>query len=198
MKNKPSYKDLVNRIKELENENEILRSLSITDHLTGLYNRRYFQNIFEDKVKQLSRYNYDFYFALIDIDFFKDYNDAYGHHQGDIALQKISLTLKDVLNRKTDYIFRVGGEEFGILFEVDDSKTATSIIESLRRKIEELKIVSCNSIVCNYVTVSIGLGHIKQVKAKTSVNLIYEEVDKLLYESKNSGRNKTTFKEIIF
>ncbi len=197
MNSKPSYEELEKKIKKLEKENKLLSSLSITDHLTSLHNRRYFQNIIEDKVKQLSRYKYGFYFALIDIDFFKEYNDCYGHHKGDIALQKISITLKETLNRKTDYIFRVGGEEFGILFEVDDNESANSIMENLRKKVEDLKIVSCNSLVCNYVTISIGLGYIKEAKPKTNAYLIYDEVDKLLYESKNNGRNQITFKEII-
>ena len=197
MHTKPSYEELENKIKELEHKNNLLSNLSITDHLTGLHNRRYFQSVIEDKVKLLSRFKHQFYLALIAIDFFKDYNDSYGHHKGDIALQKIADTLKEALNRKTDYVFRVGGEEFGILFEVDEIENANLLMESVRKKVEDLKIVSCNSVVCNFVTISIGLGYIKKVKTDTDAEFIYDEVDKLLYKSKDDGRNRITFKEII-
>ena len=183
-------------LNELDEKNKLLNSLSITDHLTGLYNRRYFQNIIDSKTNFLSRYNYQFYFALIDIDFFKDYNDTYGHHKGDIALQKVSKVLKEVLHRQTDYVFRVGGEEFGVIFEVDSLNNALFIMENLRKKVEDLKILACSSTTFNYLTISVGLGFIKEASPDTSSELIYDEVDKLLYKSKNNGRNQITVKEI--
>ena len=188
------YKKTLN---ELDEKNRLLSSLSITDHLTDLYNRRYFQNIIDRKTNMLSRHNYQFYFALIDIDFFKDYNDAYGHHRGDIALQEVSNVLKKILNRQTDYVFRVGGEEFAIIFEVDNKDNAISIMENLRKKVEDLKIIACNSTICNFLTISIGLGFIKEAKANANSDLIYDEVDKLLYESKDNGRNRITVRDII-
>jgi diguanylate cyclase (GGDEF)-like protein/PAS domain S-box-containing protein len=188
------YKKTLN---ELDKKNKLLNSLSITDHLTGLHNRRYFQNIIDRKINMLSRHNYQFYFALIDIDFFKDYNDAYGHHKGDIALQEVSNVLKNSLNRQTDYVFRVGGEEFAIIFEVDNKNDAISIMENLRKKVEDLKIIACNSSICNFLTISIGLGFIKEAKSDVNSDLIYDEVDKLLYESKDNGRNRITMRDII-
>lgn len=189
-----AYKKTLN---ELDEKNKLLASLSITDHLTNLYNRRYFQDVFEKKLNLLSRYNHQFSFALIDIDFFKDYNDCYGHHEGDIALQVISRLLKDTLSRTEDYVFRVGGEEFAVLFEVESSKDALFIMEDLRKKVEDLKIMSCNTSVCNYVTISIGLGNIKSIKLNTTADFIYDKVDKLLYESKANGRNQITIEDII-
>lgn len=186
-----------NTLLELKNKNQILSDLSITDHLTGLYNRRYFQEIFEKKLSLLNRYNYQFSFALLDIDFFKDYNDFYGHHEGDIALQEISNILKNTLNRPNDYVFRVGGEEFAILFEVGILDSAHCVIEELRKKVEDLKIIACNNSVCHYMTISVGLGNILKVAPNTSSEVIYDEVDKLLYRSKESGRNKITVKDII-
>ena len=188
------YKKTLN---ELDEKNKLLSNLSITDHLTGLFNRRYFQNIIDKKINLLSRHNYQFYFALIDIDFFKDYNDAYGHHKGDIALQEVSNVLKEILNRQTDYVFRVGGEEFAIIFEVDSKDNAISIMENLRKKVEDLKIVACNSSICNYLTISIGLGYIKKASPDANSDQIYDEVDKLLYESKDNGRNQITTRDII-
>ena len=188
------YKKTLN---ELDEKNKLLSNLSITDHLTGLFNRRYFQNIIDKKINLLSRHNYQFYFALIDIDFFKDYNDAYGHHKGDIALEEVSNVLKEILNRQTDYVFRVGGEEFAIIFEVDSKDNAISIMENLRKKVEDLKIIACNSTICNYLTISIGLGYIKKASPDANSDQIYDEVDKLLYESKDNGRNQITTRDII-
>ena len=188
------YKKTLN---ELDEKNKLLSNLSITDHLTGLFNRRYFQNIIDKKINLLSRHNYQFYFALIDIDFFKDYNDAYGHHKGDIALQEVSNVLKETINRQTDYVFRVGGEEFAIIFEVDSKDNAISIMENLRKKVEDLKIIACNSTICNYLTISIGLGYIKKASPDANSDQIYDEVDKLLYESKDNGRNQITTRDII-
>ena len=188
------YKKTLN---ELDEKNKLLSNLSITDHLTGLFNRRYFQNIIDKKINLLSRHNYQFYFALIDIDFFKDYNDAYGHHKGDIALEEVSNVLKEILNRQTDYVFRVGGEEFAIIFEVDSKDNAIFIMENLRKKVEDLKIIACNSTICNYLTISIGLGYIKKASPDANSDQIYDEVDKLLYESKDNGRNQITTRDII-
>jgi diguanylate cyclase (GGDEF)-like protein/PAS domain S-box-containing protein len=186
--------DYKNALAELDEKNKILSSLSITDHLTELYNRRYFQNIFAKKISLLTRHGHKFSFALVDIDFFKDYNDSFGHHKGDIALQKVSKVLEQTLHRPNDYVFRVGGEEFAILFEVDCNEDAALIMENLRKKVEDLKIIASNT---SYVTISIGLGNIKKIKLNTNENLIYDEVDKLLYKSKESGRNKITMKDII-
>lgn len=182
---------------QLDEKNKILNGLSITDHLTELYNRRYFQDVFEKKINLLHRYNHKFSFALLDIDFFKDYNDCNGHHQGDKALQCVSKLLKETLNRQSDYIFRVGGEEFAVLFEVDSENSAFSIMENLRKKVEQLEIKSIKEDTINNVTISIGLGNIQRVNKDTPSSIIYDEVDKLLYSSKRNGRNQITFSEII-
>ncbi|MDY0052627.1 MAG: diguanylate cyclase [Aliarcobacter sp.] len=187
----------VSNYKNALNELKVLSDLSITDHLTSLYNRRHFQEIFEKKLSSLNRHNNHFSFAILDIDFFKDYNDFYGHPQGDIALKEISNVLKNTLNRPNDYVFRIGGEEFAILFEVVDLNNAFYIMEELRKKVENLKISTANKNVCDYMTISIGLGNILKISPNVNNEIIYDEVDKLLYESKESGRNKITVKDII-
>ena len=135
--------------------------------------------------------------ALIDIDFFKPYNDSYGHHAGDLALQQISSTLKQTLCRQNDYIFRVGGEEFAILFECNSSAAAQQLVTKLKTNIEHLQLVAADTSVSPYLTISIGLGNIKNINHNTSRANIYHEVDHLLYQSKPSGKNKITVKEII-
>jgi len=190
-----NYKRIV---EDLDEKNKELSDLSITDCLTDIYNRRYFQEIFEKKISLLNRHNHQFSFALIDIDFFKDYNDCYGHHAGDIALKELSTLFKQTFNRPNDYVFRLGGEEFGILFDVNDSDDANKIIEDLRQKVEDLKLKACNTTVSEYMTISIGLGNIKKVSKDIDSTVIYDEIDKLLYNSKENGRNQVTSKEIIF
>lgn len=180
---------------ELNEKNEILNNLSITDFLTSLNNRRYFQEVFEKKLSLLDRHNHKFSFAIIDIDFFKDYNDSYGHQLGDEVLIKIANIIKNTFNRPNDYAFRLGGEEFGLLFNVEKDKDAYKLVENLRKNVESARIEASNYSVSEYVTVSIGLGNINKLKKdELDVDFIYDEVDKLLYLSKRKGRNQISSK----
>lgn len=189
--------DYKSTLKLLDEKNEVLNSLSITDWLTSLYNRRYFEDIFNQKISSLNRSENKFSFAIIDIDYFKYYNDAFGHHEGDVVLKKISKTIKETFNRPTDYIFRLGGEEFGVLFDVEKSSSAIALMEDLKNKIENLKIECLNPGINPYVTVSIGLGNVKKVEFTINSSSLYHKIDDLLYSSKNNGRNKVTSKDIL-
>lgn len=180
---------------ELNEKNEALNNLSITDFLTGLNNRRHFQEIFEKKLSLLDRHNHKFSLALVDIDFFKDYNDSYGHQAGDEVLIKIGQIIKETFHRPNDYAFRLGGEEFGLLFDVEKNADAFDLVETLRQNIENAKIAACNIKVSDYITVSVGLGNINHLsKDDLTPTFIYDEVDKLLYNSKGKGRNQTSMK----
>lgn len=180
---------------ELNEKNEILNNLSITDFLTGLNNRRHFQEIFEKKISLLDRHNHKFSLALVDIDFFKDYNDCYGHHAGDEVLVKMGQIIRDTFHRPNDYAFRLGGEEFGLLFDVERNDDAYELVETFRKNVEDAKIESCNYKVSNYITVSIGLGNINYLsKEQLNSSFIYDEIDKLLYLSKGKGRNQISVK----
>lgn len=184
--------DYKSALEQLDTKNELLSMLSITDSLTNLYNRRYFEEIFKKKLSSLSRYSKSFAFALIDIDFFKNYNDYYGHLAGDVALQKISSILKDTMHRPNDYVFRVGGEEFAILFDIDSLDNANLKIEELRINIENLKIKTPETTPNDFMTASIGLGYLESLGKVFNSDAIYTKVDKLLYNSKNSGKNKVS------
>ncbi|MDN5110950.1 diguanylate cyclase [Aliarcobacter butzleri] len=183
---------------DLDEKNKLLNDLSITDPLTSLYNRRYFQDILEKKVNQLIRFKHKFSFSIIDVDFFKDYNDYYGHQKGDLVLEEIGKALKNSFLRSTDYAFRIGGEEFAVLFDVNDFKDAFIIMERVRKKIEDLKIEASPKSNYKYLTVSIGLGNILKLDINTNPSIIYHEVDKLLYKSKKDDKNRVTVKDIIF
>jgi diguanylate cyclase (GGDEF)-like protein/PAS domain S-box-containing protein len=190
--------DYKKALRELDEKNRLLNELSITDSLTGLYNRRYFQTIFDKKVSALSRYNHSFCFAIIDIDFFKDYNDSFGHYEGDLVLEQLGKVFKESFLRPTDYVFRLGGEEFAILFDVIDFKDAIVVMENLRKKVEDLKIKASPNSIYEYLTVSIGLGNIKELKSDINPSKIYHEVDNLLYKSKSENRNRVSLADIKF
>lgn len=190
--------DYKKALRELDEKNRLLSEISITDSLTGLYNRRYFQDILEEKVNSSIRYNHSFCFAIIDIDFFKDYNDSFGHYKGDLVLEQLGKVFKESFLRTTDYVFRIGGEEFAILFDVIDFNDAILIMENLRKKVEDLKIKASSNSSYEYLTISVGLGNIKELKKDVNPSILYHEVDKLLYKSKNENRNKVTVADIIF
>ena len=166
-----------------------LQELSITDELTTLYNRRYFNNIFTKILNSAKRNKNNICFVLMDIDFFKSYNDTYGHINGDEALQKVSRSMLDSLSRADDYCFRLGGEEFGMLFKGLSKEEAYYHVEKIRQNIEELKIEHKGNLSSNYLTASFGLV-VKDAKSIQNDNEIYKEADELLYKAKETGRNK--------
>ena len=172
-------KEFINKIKEL----------SIKDSMTDLYNRRYFETIFIKELNRTKRYEHDFIFIIIDIDYFKQYNDTYGHQAGDEVIKKISSALQRIFKRSTDIVFRLGGEEFGIICVDVEEKDILSLSERLRSFIHHLKIEHKKSDVCDVVTVSGGLSVIKPYY-KYSKDQIYKFTDDALYEAKSSGRDK--------
>ncbi|AKF25981.1 hypothetical protein YH65_06255 [Sulfurovum lithotrophicum] len=182
-------------IKELDEKNTVLNNLSITDPLTLLYNRRHFQEIFERKTSMLIHHHQPFALLLIDIDFFKDYNDSFGHKKGDDVLQNISNVLRRSFSRPIDFVFRLGGEEFGVLFNYTEVEQAVYSAKKLLNEIEDLDIPAANTAVSHSITVSAGLGLINCINdVKSSLNYHYDEIDKLLYHAKKNGRNQFSYK----
>uniref|UniRef100_UPI0040477B0B diguanylate cyclase n=1 Tax=Aliarcobacter sp. TaxID=2321116 RepID=UPI0040477B0B len=167
---------------------KFIEQLSITDELTQLYNRRFFNNKIEEEINRARREKTYFSLLIIDIDYFKQYNDSYGHQKGDTALEKVAMVLKKHTNRASDFAFRLGGEEFGIIAKLEKNK-AIEFAELIRSEIENLKIPHKNSKISKYLTISIGLISKKEDDIKNS-NLMYKEADDSLYEAKNNGRNK--------
>ena len=117
-----------------------IAQISITDFLTSLYNRRHFNAIFELELKRAKRDNKNFVLMILDIDFFKQYNDTYGHDKGDEVLKNISLALKDTLKRASDYIFRLGGEEFAIITSDIQYIGLVRLCNRLLQSVNDLKI----------------------------------------------------------
>jgi len=177
-------------IREDITDKKRIYDLSITDGLTSLYNRRYFNDIASFKLEDSVRNNEVFAFLLLDIDNFKKYNDTYGHQEGDRALIKVANSLKNTFLRDEDLIFRLGGEEFGVLLRSKKIVDVLDIVEKARKNIEKLAIKHEKNPPFNVITCSFGLiaGSLKDNKLE--LETIYKKADDALYSAKENGRNK--------
>lgn len=164
---------------------------SITDSMTTLYNRKYFDKIFDNMPFIANANKWNCAFIMLDIDFFKQYNDTYGHDLGDETLKAVANSLKQYFNEDYEYVFRLGGEEFGvILFDIDEEVLKESLLE-VNKNIESLKIEHKNSKISQFVTISIG-AVIYEANSYISSNRLYKLADVCLYNSKENGRNQYT------
>ncbi|TVZ41530.1 hemerythrin [Alteromonadaceae bacterium 2753L.S.0a.02] len=173
---------------ELEESNAQLANLSITDQLTGLHNRRYFDATLDEELRRSKRNNTPLALIYADIDDFKRLNDHYGHIAGDHALQQIAGIFKNACQRSADYAFRIGGEEFAILLADTDIAKATAFAETLRVRTETLAIPNCRSRVCEHVTLSLG-AFAKIPEPHDTPDYFLQQADLLLYRAKSTGRN---------
>jgi diguanylate cyclase (GGDEF)-like protein len=160
------------------------------DALTGIYNRRFWDDNIKRIIKSVALINGVLTVMMLDIDFFKRYNDTYGHNMGDVCLKAVAKALSKAA-RMDDCVIRYGGEEFVILLPNTDEEHAEKIAARLLRNVSSLEIPHINSDVSDYVTISIGAT---TVRVKTSHQYIsyIERADEALYMSKDSGRNKYT------
>ncbi len=166
-----------------------IEELSITDALTKLYNRRYFNEVLEKELRRVQRDATSITFLMLDVDHFKLYNDTYGHQEGDIVLAKIGTVLSEFANRAGDYAFRLGGEEFGLLYHSEDLQKAEEYALHLADTITNLQIPHANNSASSFVTVSIGVVFKDSQNSLTS-NEMYKIADDCLYLAKENGRNQ--------
>lgn len=162
--------------------------LSITDDLTKLYNRRFFNETLDQELNRAKRSNDFLTFMMIDVDYFKLYNDTYGHHAGDNVLKKIAQVLKQHSKRAGDFAFRLGGEEFALLYTLRDHSKSEELAKYIQEDIMNLNIKHEGSQVSHFVTVSIGIYCQKAIEI-TSGDILYKKADEALYKAKTSGRN---------
>ncbi|MBN2895385.1 MAG: diguanylate cyclase [Campylobacterales bacterium] len=167
----------------------ILEELSLTDALTGLYNRRHLSEHFPRMLGSAARERQTLCFALMDIDRFKQYNDTYGHASGDDAIRRVAQVLQSAMQRGDDYCYRMGGEEFALLFKGASKKEASAQIEQIRTLIEALRIEHKSSDVAACLSASFGLV-VRSAREIESMEQIYKEADSLLYQAKAQGRNR--------
>lgn len=176
----------------LQHLNVKLEQASYTDTLTGIYNRRYFNLVYEREFKRASRAQKPITFIMVDIDYFKPYNDTYGHLQGDVALQSVAHILRTSLSRPGDFAFRLGGEEFGIILTDTDAKSARQMAERLRFNVESLNMEHKGNKNTGIVTISLGAICVTPTLSMGNESLLHT-ADVNLYAAKERGRNQVVF-----
>lgn len=177
---------------ELEEANRQLQKLLLKDPLTTLWNRRKYDEAINLEWNRCLSHQRSIALLVLDIDYFKKYNDEYGHLAGDECLTKLGQTIRNSLFRVSDIAARYGGEEFVVILPETEKEEAIRIANMLRQKIEALHILHANSTVSSYVTVSVGV-----TSMIPNNNLSYEDLfdfaDKALYQAKKDGRNQVNY-----
>lgn len=172
---------------ELAQKNKLLENMANIDGLTEINNHRFFQNFLDSEISRSIRNNKPLSLCLADIDFFKKFNDTYGHQTGDFILKEFCRICKEVI-REYDLVARYGGEEFAFVLPETDLQAALVVAEKIRKTIEEY---SFNDGVHSYnVTISIGVTTALPLSNEFSKNDFINQADTALYEAKNSGRNR--------
>ena len=189
--NEKMYLAVIHDITVHKNKEEKLRDLSYLDPLTNLSNRRYFDENFARIWLQGQRTKSQIAFIMIDIDYFKQFNDSYGHQAGDVCLIKIAETLKDNIKRPGDIVARIGGEEFAVILPDTSKEGVIQVAEQLRHNVQALKIPHRDSIY-NVITISLGIAIITPDNEYHASSMIHKMADEALYQAKQSGRNQYT------
>jgi diguanylate cyclase (GGDEF)-like protein len=178
------------RTAELEQANQKLTELSITDSLTTLANRRHFDAMFMQTQEDALRKNTPLSLLILDVDWFKNYNDHYGHIAGDDCLKQVAQTLKENTNSVKDLPARYGGEEFVVILSRTDSLAAEAIAQKIRQAVEKLALPHALSSI-GYITVSIGVATWTQ-ESEYQPDALLSLADAALYRAKNAGRNQVS------
>jgi diguanylate cyclase (GGDEF)-like protein/PAS domain S-box-containing protein len=178
-------KDITQR-KQME---EQLQQEALTDELTGIPNRRGFERHFAAEWRRGLRNKSMLTITMIDIDFFKNYNDLYGHQQGDECLRQVAQCIKAALRRPGDHASRYGGEEFVVLLPETDAENAETVTDAIRANLLERAIPHLDSKAAPYVTVSIGIADAIPSLDQNPLTLL-QSADKALYAAKRLGRNR--------
>lgn len=168
--------------------NKYIEKLSITDSLSNLYNRRYFDTVIPNEIDRALRNEKRLGLIVLDIDYFKEYNDFYGHSAGDNVIMILGEMLQSFTKRASDFAFRIGGEEFAILVNDMKDSEILKLTEWMRRSLENKMIPHAKSEVSEYVTASLGVVN-DVVTKETTLKSMYDMADKRLYIAKKSGRN---------
>jgi diguanylate cyclase (GGDEF)-like protein len=162
--------------------------LAGTDMLTGIPNRRYFETVMQNEWNRALRYSKPLSLIMVDVDFFKQYNDRYGHAAGDDCLKAIAKCLDKTLRRAGDMVARWGGEEFVCLLPEVNQEQAINLSEQLLSNIRGLSITHADSAVTDQITVSLGLAALN-LNQRTTWKALLNQADQALYRAKHQGRN---------
>lgn len=173
---------------------QTIEQLGLIDGLTGISNRRAFDNQSHYEWGRAIREQSEISMLMLDIDKFKAYNDTYGHPQGDLMLQSAARMMKSSLKRSTDLLFRYGGEEFAVLLPETGMSGVQTVAEKLRQNVEQMRVPCLGSKEVTKITVSIGAAIMRPQIADQLSDLI-KRSDQMLYRAKNGGRNQVQYEE---
>ncbi|MDY7002919.1 MAG: diguanylate cyclase [Cyanobacteriota bacterium] len=176
----------------LEKLNQELKEIAYVDGLTGICNRRHFEEKLDQEWKRVTRDNASMSIIMVDIDYFKPYNDTYGHQQGDKCLQQVAQTISAAVKRPGDFVARYGGEEFVVVLPNTPIEGALKVAEDIRAQIEALKIPHTASPVSKFVTSSLGVAN-SCCSNDSNPQILLEAADIALYNAKNAGRNQVYY-----
>lgn len=174
---------------QLETEKNTAQLNSITDSLTGLANRRYFDQVLSTEFFRLKRFGSILSLIMIDVDYFKKFNDSYGHLAGDNCMREVGTALKNIVGRASDIVARYGGEEFVVILPETEDKGAELLAERIRKAVEDLAIPHSASETAQYVTVSIGVVSVYTTLLESPEQVV-KLADEALYCAKKGGRNR--------
>lgn len=174
---------------QLQQKNEELSRISALDSLTGISNRRALDEYLGRAWNLAMRNNMEISSIFIDVDYFKLFNDSYGHQAGDKCLQDVACVIKETIKRPTDLAARYGGEEFVALLVGTGKESAVRIAEEIRNSVEILSIPHKHSVICGHVTISLGVATLTPTR-NMSPSALIRLSDIALYAAKQSGRNQ--------
>ncbi|WP_105199586.1 MULTISPECIES: diguanylate cyclase [unclassified Pseudoalteromonas] len=177
----------------IKQKNDLLEMLASIDGLTEIPNRRYFDEHFAREWRRSVRAGLPLSVLLIDIDYFKRYNDCYGHQQGDECLKKVASALVNNCQRGSDFIARYGGEEFVAVLPGSEEDTAMALANKLCRVIRELNIPHIDSPIAEHITISIGATTFNGDNDDNCEMALIENADRGMYQAKQDGRNSAAF-----
>lgn len=180
------------RTADLRQMNEKLALLSQTDALTGVANRRCFDETLHKEWGRLGRSGITLVLAMIDIDYFKDYNDTYGHQKGDECLRSVADLLQANAKRSGDLVARYGGEEFALILPITEEHEAVELCDKIRSDLEALQIPHSKAPL-GYLTLSVGIAS-SSSETVDSVQSLIQQADQHLYTAKRSGKNQIVCK----
>lgn len=192
--NPPVVRARVRNLIELKLHRDQLKALSTNDGLTGVSNRRRFDELLKDVWRHAFRRREPVSLLMIDIDHFKSYNDNYGHMAGDDCLKKFAAKLSGLARRPGDYVARYGGEEFVFILTDTDPLGAKEYAEMVLNAVDEMKIPHEYSDTASIITASIGVATAIP-REDTTPELLLDAADRALYASKNGGRNRISISE---
>ena len=177
---------------QLKRKTDLLERLALLDGLTEIPNRRCFDVTLEKELRRKKRDGSLLSLVILDIDYFKKYNDTYGHAAGDTCLRQVAGAMKECIKRGSDFAARYGGEEFAIILPGTDGNGAMTIAEKVRHSVAALDIRHAASDVAGHVTVSLGVATVFEDQDVSPVDLI-NAADAALYQAKEMGRNRVNF-----